>query len=859
MKEYPTIRSAILAAAIWAWMPHASAQALKLHVPSPDWRDQVIYFVLTDRFADGDPSNNDQGAAEFKAGERGRYNGGDLQGLRNQLDYIKGLGATALWITPPVANQWYEPSIDYTGYHGYWAEHFKRVDAHTGTLEDYQRLSDGLHRRGMYLVQDIVVNHTGNFFEYKGGWDRNDPAKFYTPNVGTRAISKPTQSPFDQNDPRNPAQRAAGIYHWTPAVGDYGNQQEVWNHQMSSLDDLNTENLQVRRALRDSYGYWIREVGVDAYRVDTAFYVPPAYFTDFMFARDPKAPGIAHVARATGRKDFLVFGEGFAIDRAYEDKGARKIEGYMHTPSGQAVLPSMLNFPLYGSLSDVFARGQASDVLAHRISATLRRHPRAHWMPNFIDNHDVDRFLSYGNPAGLQQALLALFTLPGIPTIYYGTEQDFRDARASMFASGWGSGGRDRYDTTTKTYQTITALAQLRRTHKALSRGTFKLLHSNPARPGALVYSMQMAGAAEVIVAFNSADHPVRVDNLALRGQLKPAYGQAPQLHADARGRLNLELPARAAWVWTRAASARSSAQPSTPIIQLEALRARTQAADFQIAGTTRTTGPLQLVIDEDVTTAQTITPDATGRFQATVRTQEMSDPTVEHRAVVWAGSTQASAPIRFRLNRPWRTLVEVNDPAGDDRGPTGQYAYPTDPSYAARQMDLRHVRVSGNGGALRVDLQLAAISTLWSPANGFDHVALTVYIELPDEPGGATIMPLQQSTLPNGMRWHRRLRVHGWSNALFSAEGAEATNEGTPLSPGATIRVDPAHNAIALTLPAAALGKRASLSGAKIYVTTWDYDAGYRKLDTAAQSFSMGGPASGALVMDDSGIITLP
>ena len=75
----------------------------KLHVPSPDWRDQIVYFVVTDRFADGDPGNNDQGADEFKAGDGTRYNGGDLAGLRARLPYIRGLGATALWITPPVA------------------------------------------------------------------------------------------------------------------------------------------------------------------------------------------------------------------------------------------------------------------------------------------------------------------------------------------------------------------------------------------------------------------------------------------------------------------------------------------------------------------------------------------------------------------------------------------------------------------------------------------------------------------------------------------------------------------------------------------------------------------------------------
>jgi hypothetical protein len=87
-----------------------TAQALLLHVPSPDWRDQVIYFVLTDRFDDGDPSNNDQGAGEYNPASNAHYNGGDFAGLQRRLDYIRGLGATALWITAPVANQWCDGS-----------------------------------------------------------------------------------------------------------------------------------------------------------------------------------------------------------------------------------------------------------------------------------------------------------------------------------------------------------------------------------------------------------------------------------------------------------------------------------------------------------------------------------------------------------------------------------------------------------------------------------------------------------------------------------------------------------------------------------------------------------------------------
>src|SRR5690606_34204788 len=155
-----------------------------------------------------------------------------------------------------------------------------------------------------------------------------------------------------------------------------------------------TGNPLVRHALRKAYGDWIREAGVDGFRIDTAFYVPPAYFTDFLHADDPGAPGIARVAAATGRDDFLAFGEGFAIDQPFADTAAHRIDRYMREPGG---LRSMINFPLYGSLGEVFARGRAPAVLAHRIDSMLRVHADPWRMPSFVDNHDVERFLAVGD------------------------------------------------------------------------------------------------------------------------------------------------------------------------------------------------------------------------------------------------------------------------------------------------------------------------------------------------------------------------------------------------------------------------------------------------------------------------------
>lgn len=871
-------------AAAWAaWLLAAScpvapatAAGLKLHVPSPDWRDQVIYFVVTDRFADGDPANNDQGAGEFAAGQRGRYNGGDLQGLSQRLDYIQGLGATALWITPPVANQWLDPAGNYAGYHGYWAEHFKRLDRHLGTLDDYRALSHDLHRRGMYLVQDIVVNHTGNYFSYRDRWRRGDPAHGYEAHAGSPPVPRPSQSPFDRNDPRDPVQRRQGIYHWTPDVADYTDKNQELNFQMSGLDDLNTENPAVRRALRDSYGYWIREVGVDAFRVDTAFYVPPGYFDDFLRARDPRAPGIETVARRTGRRQFHVFGEGFAIGRPYQDGAAAKIESYMRGAGGRALLPGMLNFPLYGALGDAFARGRPPAELAHRITRTMQLHARPHLMATFVDNHDVDRFLAGGNAAGLRQALLALMTLPGIPVIYYGTEQGFTEQRAAMFAAGWASGGRDHYDTGSALYRDIAAMTALRRQHRVFSRGVPRVLHANAAQPGAIAWTMRH-GRQTALVVFNTAEHEVLLPSvrpgLPAGGRWQGLYAlgaagaQEPPapLVPGASGHVTLRLPPRSAQVWLALApsgrAVRSHAASAPPRLSMDRLAGARVAGDFAVAGSAQGAQQVRLVVDGDLATSTLAEVGAGGRWQGTVDTSRMVDAGVAHTVTAWVEGAAEAVTQEFRVDRPWQLAAEVVDPAGDDTGPDGRYQYPTDPGWGVnRQMDLRGVKVYTAGGALRLELAMHRVTQVWNPPNGFDHVAFTVFIELPGREDGATVMPLQQGTLPEGMRWHLRLRAGGWSGALFSADGASDRSEGRPVTPGPAIEADPVRHTVTFTLPAAALGKLPSLSGARVYITTWDYDGGYRALDMKAQPYAMGGGAPDApKVMDASPVIALP
>ena len=516
-----------------------------LHVPSPDWRDQIVYFVLTDRFANGDPGRSDQGMGEYDPQDPRKYSGGDLQGIIDRLDYIAGLGATAVWITPPVQAQWWDPMVDYGGYHGYWARNFREVDEHLGTLETYRALSQRLHKRGMYLIQDIVCNHTGNFFSYQGGYCHRDPTRHFVLNTGSIPTTRPTQPPFDRNDVRDRAQREAAIYHWTPAIEHPQDPTQRVEYALYDLDDLNTTNPTVREALKESYAYWIREVGVDAYRIDTAYHVERAFWRDFVHS----ANGMHAVASETGRDDFLCFGEVLMGCDAYDDTGdliATSYQGPPHAP----VLDTVLNFPLYFTLRRVFAEGRPTDELAHRLRNHMRLYRDPLRVPTFIDNHDVDRLASVGGDEAVAQALVFLLTAPGVPAIYYGTEQGFTERRKAMFAGGWGSEGRDHYDTDAPLYGLIAALSRLRLDHAVFRRGDAEPVASDAFDTGLFAFRRR-SSVGDALVAFNTSDAPLseRI-NLAGEVDYRSAFtlGEAVGWSWVERA-LAVELPPRGALV----------------------------------------------------------------------------------------------------------------------------------------------------------------------------------------------------------------------------------------------------------------------------------------------------------------------
>jgi len=846
----------ILVLAVFCPLAAAAAPAPVLtQAPSPDWRDQILYFVMPDRFFDGNPANSDQKAGEYNPADGARYSGGDLAGVTAKIDYIRGLGATGVWITPPVANQWWDPQVNYGGYHGYWAENFVQVDKHMGTLADYQTLSSTLHKNGMVLVQDIVTNHTGNFFHMDGDQ--------WSGNPGSVPVTKPTQPPFDRNDATDPAQKAAGIYHWTGVIQNYNDPTQALDHQLADLDDLNTENPVVRAALKDSFAFWIKTVGVDGFRIDTVRYVPQEFWNDFHWSKDPKHPGIMTVARSLGKKDFFTFGEDWETTRPLDNTADLAMAGFLGTAQAPG-MGSVLNFPLQADAQAVFGKGRSTDLLTYRFRAQARIFADPTRLVNFLDNHDMDRFLAGAEPAALRQALVFLLTIPGIPVLYYGTEQGFTETRASMFAQGWGSGGVDHFDTQAEGYTLIRRLADLRQAHREMSHGTLRVIR-DAGSAGAFAFETTWKGKT-ALVAFNTAGRSLFVDNLATGlpagTMLTKAFSLGAGLGSGSvtvgeSGLIHLTLGPQDAVVFTA---------PGTPDAALVANLPMDLGDAVQLRGTLPegVTG-VSLVIDGNTAAAQALSPDASGKWFWKVVPEALLAG--NHRAVPRGlnpdGSAFVGYPFQFHTKPSFKSAVVWNDPVGDDKGPTGTYVYPTNPSFA-RQNDLTQVELGTAGSNLQISLTMnGPLTTGWGPPNGFDHVAFYMYLNVPGAGPTQTALPFQNALGPGGFAWNRFVFVEGWNSRLFTAAKAGPQVWGTPVSPAARVSVDKARSRIDLMLEGTGLGLPATLAGTQVYVTTWDYtglENSARPLASTPADYTYGGgTADGPKVMDDTPVLTVP
>ncbi|HWX23288.1 MAG TPA: alpha-amylase family glycosyl hydrolase [Candidatus Binatia bacterium] len=459
------------------------------------WQAQSIYQIITDRFFDGDPSNNNAEGTYNPSGSSGTsVHGGDFKGIEQKLDYIKALGATAIWISPVVLNANGE-------FHGYAARDFYTVAPHWGTLADLQHLVQTAHSRGILVIDDIVVNHGGDLIYSTDSGYPNFLAPPSGYNLRYRG-SKQFAAPFNTNA-INPS--LTNLFHNYGNIQNFNISNQVVLGELSGLDDFRTESPYVRSNMAAVYQYWIGQVGFDGFRIDTVKHVDMGFWQNW-------CPLVHAYASGVGLPNFFMFGEVY-------DGSESKCGSYTGNQSGGGFeLDSVLDYPLYFMVNSVFATasGNTKQIEDHYNAVAANYDPEAQMrLVTFLDNHDQPRFLSSGNANNntnrLMVALAFLYTARGIPSLYYGTEQAFNGGgdpndREDMFAGQFEQGPSvgDNFNMTHPLFQWVAKLNNFRRLYPALQVGSHVNKWNEPSGPGLFAYARRL-GAEEVFVVFNTS------------------------------------------------------------------------------------------------------------------------------------------------------------------------------------------------------------------------------------------------------------------------------------------------------------------------------------------------------------------
>ncbi|MEU8629300.1 pullulanase-type alpha-1,6-glucosidase [Streptomyces sp. NPDC048669] len=541
-----------------------------------DLTREQFYFVMPDRFANGDTGNDRGGltGSRLETGydptDKGFYQGGDLKGLTGRLDYIKGLGTTAIWLAPifknrPVQGTGKDASA---GYHGYWITDFTRVDPHFGTNADLTKLIDKAHSKGMKVFFDVITNHTADTVDYaektygykpKGAYpyldrtgrpfdDAAGMAKVDADSFPYKPVTTGGKTPSWLNDPTMYHNRGDSTYAGeSTTYGDF-----------SGLDDLWTERPEVVSGMEKIYEKWVRDFGIDGFRIDTVKHVDLDFWTQWATALD------AYAAKH-GRKDFFMFGEVYSADTAITSP---------YVTRGR--LDATLDFPFQEAARQYASQGAPASKLAAVFAEDYRYttdKANAYEQVTFLGNHDMGRigtFLKQDNPGAgdaelVKRARLAnevMFLSRGNPVVYYGDEQGFtgdggdKDARQTMFASKTAdyldddelgtdrTHASDAYDTKHPIYRSIAALSELTRKNPALRDG----VQTERYAEGSL-YAFSRTDPAhsnEYVVATNNGTgaKTVELPTESARMDFLTLYGGSGTVRSGADKKIKVTVPA---------------------------------------------------------------------------------------------------------------------------------------------------------------------------------------------------------------------------------------------------------------------------------------------------------------------------
>ena len=498
MKSDKSIARALIAALLTslAFLPQANALDLKGLAKSPirsSSSDESIYFVMVDRFENGDTSNDNAGfiagdpTGGFDPTDPGYWHGGDIKGLTNRLSYIASMGFTSIWITPPVKQKYVQGSS--AAYHGYWGLDFMTVDPHLGTETEFKEMVASAHKLGMKVIIDVVANHTADVIYYDEG------------------VAKVLAS---EADVKRPA--------WLNKIENYYNEgnSEGYRGDFFGLDGIKTTNPEVIKGWIDIWTYWINEFDIDGFRIDTFKYVEPEVWKKII-------PAVKAVASKKGKQDFPIFGE------VYD---GNPYATYSYVTSNQ--VESLLDFPFQKIVSRFATYGGNTSELAtlfNRDDLYTTPKTNAHSLITFLGNHDMGRigfFIKLGvldndligasERARLANALL--FLLRGSPALYYGDEKGMvgtggdKQARQDMFPTAipaWQSqdrigipaiGSESSFDIAHPLQDQITELQRILKLNPALRKGTQQVRTTG----GEVFAVTRFADNQEYFVAFNGSD-----------------------------------------------------------------------------------------------------------------------------------------------------------------------------------------------------------------------------------------------------------------------------------------------------------------------------------------------------------------
>ncbi|MFN3945964.1 MAG: alpha-amylase family glycosyl hydrolase [Allosphingosinicella sp.] len=552
----------LLALALAGCAPAAAIAADRPAFRDRPPEDEFIYFVLPDRFENGDPANDRGGLRGgrldhgFDPTHKGFYHGGDLKGLTARLDYIQGLGATAIWLGPIYQNKPVQgpPGGESAGYHGYWITDFLNVDPHFGTRAELKAFVDAAHARGMKVYLDIITNHTADVIRYRECPPFQCPYRSHADfpystqggpdgpriNEGFRGIAPPHQTeenfarltrpdfaytpfvPEAERNVKNPAWLNDPIYYHNRGETTFQGENSLFG-DFAGLDDLFTEHPRVVQGMIEIFGSWIDDFGIDGFRIDTARHVNPEFWQAFV-------PAMLERARARGIPNFHIFGEVFDPD-----------PGALATFTRVDGFPTVLDFAFQSAVTDVVARGAPTSRLARLFQMDVLYEGGADTAlrsPTFLGNHDMGRFAFFireRHPGASDEEVLKRVLLGhammmfgrGVPTIYYGDEQGFvgdggdQDARENMFPSRVASYNDNRlvgtgattavanFDTAHPIYRALAGMARIRAADPALRRGRQQVLNYGE-EPGLFAIARHAPdGRGQTLIVFNTADAPL--------------------------------------------------------------------------------------------------------------------------------------------------------------------------------------------------------------------------------------------------------------------------------------------------------------------------------------------------------------